>query len=167
MLGASALCLGAVICTTASAQELQFSPYGTEHCIEEQRHIGDPMDCVGESANICMNESEGGFSTVGMGGCYDKELQYWDGRLNAAYKRVRRDAKEIDAEMKELGSAAPSQAEALLAMQRAWIVFRDAKCDFERAQWGGGTGGGPATVSCHMVLTAEQALFLEETGLEH
>ena len=46
-------------------------------------------------------------------------------------------------------------------MQRAWIGWRDATCDYERAQWGGGTGGGPATVACLMRLTGEQALYLE------
>jgi uncharacterized protein YecT (DUF1311 family) len=46
-------------------------------------------------------------------------------------------------------------------MQRAWIGYRDAACDYERAQWGGGSGGGPATAGCLMRLTGEQALALE------
>jgi uncharacterized protein YecT (DUF1311 family) len=46
-------------------------------------------------------------------------------------------------------------------MQRAWIGYRDAACAYEESQWGGGTGGGPASVDCAMRLTARQALALE------
>ena len=41
-------------------------------------------------------------------------------------------------------------ADSLRDMQRAWITFRDAKCDWETVQWGGGTGAGPARLSCLM-----------------
>ena len=100
-----------------------------------------------------------------MSACFEAERVYWDTRLNAAYGQARAKAKTADAEMKALGSAAPSQAEALRAMQRSWIAYRDATCDYERSLWGGGTGGGPATVSCHMYLTARQARYLETAGL--
>jgi uncharacterized protein YecT (DUF1311 family) len=66
-----------------------------------------------------------------------------------------------DAEVKAEGIEAPSVAEALRGMQRAWIVYRDEACDYERAQWAGGTGGGPATAACLMQQTGEQALALE------
>jgi uncharacterized protein YecT (DUF1311 family) len=49
----------------------------------------------------------------------------------------------------------------LKAMQRAWIAYRDAACRHEQAQWMGGTGGGPARMSCHAHETAQQALRLE------
>ena len=108
-----------------------------------------------------MESHPSGYTTVGMGYCLDRELSYWDGRLNAAYAQVMAKDKAVDAEMTALGSAAPSLSESLRAMQRAWIPFRDASCDYERAQWGGGTGGGPATLSCLMYMTARQALLLE------
>ena len=50
-------------------------------------------------------------------------------------------------------------------MQRAWIEYRDATCAYEAAQWGGGTGAGPAFAGCLMRLTAEQALYLEYEGM--
>lgn len=145
----------------AMAQEMVFSAAATESCLAALDETGDPKSCIGSSANACMEATPGGWSTVGMGGCLEQERLYWDARLNAAYKAVRAGAKSVDAEMREIGANAPSQAEALLAMQRAWIAYRDATCDYERSLWGGGTGGGPATVSCHMYLTGEQALYLE------
>ena len=103
----------------------------------------------------------GGDTTIGMIECLEGELGYWDGRLNAAYVKRVAIAKEQDAEMRELGSAAASIEESLRAMQRAWIAFRDASCLYEQAQWMGGTGGGPGTMACHMHETARQALKLE------
>ncbi len=50
-------------------------------------------------------------------------------------------------------------------MQRAWIGFRDAKCGYEAAQWGGGTGAGPASVTCHLHETARQMLYLQSSRL--
>jgi uncharacterized protein YecT (DUF1311 family) len=70
--------------------------------------------------------------------------------------------KAAAAELQELGSAAPPPAVALREMQRAWIAWRDAACDYEVSQWGGGTGGGPAWSQCAMQMTGEQALALEE-----
>lgn len=151
--------------TVVHADDVVFSPVATESCLAAMSDSQDPQSCIGASANACMEATDGGWSTYGMGQCLDQELQYWDARLNTAYKSVRAKARAIDAEMAELGSAAAKQADALLAMQRAWIGFRDASCDYERSLWGGGSGGGPATVSCHMSLTAQQALYLEASGL--
>lgn len=125
--------------------------------IEQQ----DPATCIGVYADACMEATDGGRSTVGMGGCLEREHWYWDARLNVAYKVVRSAAKATDVEMTEIGSSAPKQADALKMMQRPWITYRDTTCDYERSLWGGGTGGGPAALSCHMTLTAEQALYLE------
>ena len=160
-----AFCVLALMPLPLAAQEMVFSPVATETCLANMAEGQDPDTCVGESANACMEATPGGWSTIGMSRCYDQERLYWDTRLNAAYRLARAEAKRIDAEMQEIGSSAPSQADALRDMQRAWIVFRDASCDYERALWGGGTGGGPASVACHMFMTAEQARFLETAGL--
>ncbi|WP_299350040.1 lysozyme inhibitor LprI family protein [uncultured Shimia sp.] len=153
------ICLAVV--TPASAQDLAFSAETTEACFSEEREGGDAFGkCVGIAADACM-EQPGGYSTVGKSTCFDHERRFWDDRLNAAYKQVRAEAKAMDAEMAEIGSSAPRQAEALRDMQRAWITFRDAKCNYERSLWGGGTGGGPATLACLVYETAQQALFLE------
>jgi uncharacterized protein YecT (DUF1311 family) len=103
----------------------------------------------------------GGDTTIGMMECLDGEVGYWDARLNTAYADRVAIAKEQDAEMRDLGSAAVSIEESLRWMQQAWIAFRDASCLYEQAQWMGGTGGGPATAACHMHETARQALKLE------
>ncbi|MEX0283535.1 MAG: lysozyme inhibitor LprI family protein [Paracoccaceae bacterium] len=158
----AALALGA---STVVAQDLVYSDAATESCVYAQETLAGQRTCIGRSANACMAANDLGSTTVGMGGCLSFELDYWDERLNASYKILLRKAKAVDAEMAELGSSAESLAESLLAAQRAWIPWRDSTCDFERAQWGGGTGGGPATYACLMRLTGEQALYLESVQL--
>ncbi|WP_027258406.1 lysozyme inhibitor LprI family protein [Leisingera aquimarina] len=148
--------------TSVMAQEVHFSSGATAACVAGAANQDARRGCLGTSAQHCMGETPDGSTTVGMMGCLDGERSYWDQRLNRAYKSMRTKAEALDAEMEELGSAVPKTAPALRGMQRAWIIYRDATCDFERSQWGGGTGGGPAVLSCLMRLTGEQALYLED-----
>ncbi len=147
------------------AQEMTFSSDATEACLAETTSVAAKNQCVGVSATACMANSDGGETTVGMTGCLSSEWVYWDARLNTIYQQRRDQTKAIDAEMKEIGATVPSMAESLLNMQRAWITWRNATCDFERAQWGGGTGGGPATHACLMRLTGNQTLYLQHQWL--
>ncbi len=151
----------------AGAQDLQYSPQATANCLAKagSSNLQRQRACVAASANACMAATMDGSTTYGMGYCLDQERAYWDARLNADYKAIRAKARAGDDEMKQIGSAAPSTANALRDMQRAWIVWRDATCDFERSQWGGGTGGGPATLACLLRLTGEQALYLEQAWI--
>lgn len=142
-----------------AAQDVTYSDEATQSCLADAS--GDAcLACVGESANACMADTEGGSTTVAMGGCLDRERQFWDDRLNTAYSDLMAMYVSADAEAEADGWNTPAQAPTLKAMQRAWISYRDARCDFERAKWGGGTGGSPATAQCLMRVTAEQTLVL-------
>lgn len=138
-----------------SAQQLVFDIGATSQCVVADRGI----ECTGISASQCMEQSEGGYSTHGMSGCTDLELDWWDSRLNTIYGQLNSHLKALDAEAMDY---APSQADALKEMQRAWIPYRDAKCEFVATEWTGGTGAGPATIWCLMEETARQALYLEQ-----
>ena len=148
----------------AVAQDLVYGDDGTEACLSQAEGTAR-LDCVGLSAAACMTDTPDGETTVGMGGCLDSEYRYWDGQLNKAYGKLMAMYEANDAEAKAGGWNAPEQVAPLKAMQRAWIAYRDARCDFERAKWGGGTGGGPATAECLMRTTAEQTLLLRD-GLD-
>jgi uncharacterized protein YecT (DUF1311 family) len=117
--------------------------------------------CVGASAEACIETPEGS-TTVGMSSCFGAEHDYWDARLNGAYQALLTIEDAAAAELGDLGSAAPSPAEALRAMEQAWIAWRDAACGYEVSTWGGGSGGGPAGAACMMRLTARQALALQD-----
>ncbi|MEK6217371.1 MAG: DUF1311 domain-containing protein [Boseongicola sp.] len=147
-----------------AAQDLVFSPNATEICAAESTDLIVAEACVGRSSDLCMTENgNDGSSTVGMGYCLSRELDYWDARLNIAYKSLRQVDRVYDAELDELGSSAPRRVAVLRDMQRAWIGYRDAACAYEYSGWGGGSGGGPAHASCMMRVTGEQALHLEAT----
>ncbi|MBP0481927.1 lysozyme inhibitor LprI family protein [Sagittula salina] len=144
------------------AQDVVFSPAATEQCLAQAP--GSEASCIGASAERCMTETQGGQSTYGMSACLDAEAGYWDDRLNAAYRARMREAKQADADAKAGGWTPPQQEDALRAMQRAWIAFRDARCSYAASLWSGGTGAGPAAVGCFMQTTGEQALYLENAG---
>lgn len=146
---------------SAMAQDVPFDPAVPEQCEANGPELAEREACIGQGANLCMDRMEGGHSTMGMNGCLDAELQYWDGRLNAHYREAMARAKAFDADMATAQNGLLSSEETLREMQRAWIAYRDAKCDFVRSQWSGGTGQGPAMLSCLMVETGRQALWLQ------
>lgn len=158
---------GLLLAFSAAAQtQPRFSPQATEACVT-QASAASPnlsgqavLDCPGRAAQACM-QTPGGDTTVGMITCLQGELSFWDTRLNAAYGKRMAAAKAEDAEMARIRAATTSLADTLKNMQRAWIAFRDASCLYEQAQWMGGTGGGPATLACHLHETARQTLRLE------
>ncbi len=149
--------------TPGIAAEQVFEITEVTDCLEASAE--NPRSCIGKASSYCSENSIGGETTVGMVGCLDKELAFWDDLLNVTYKSLIDKSQVIDREAKEYGWTATPQVPALRKAQRAWIAFRDASCEYEYATWGGGTGGNPAYLSCMMTLTAEQALQLK-TRLE-
>ena len=149
----------------AQAQELVFSMRATDACLAGAPR-GTEEACIGRSAERCMAASEAGGSNLGAGLCYGKELEAWDARLNEWYRQALRKAREADADMAGMSFTPPSQEEALRQMQRAWIPFRDARCEHVASLYQGGTGAGPASAECLMRETASQALYLRDIWRE-
>ncbi|MCU0908716.1 MAG: lysozyme inhibitor LprI family protein [Rhodobacteraceae bacterium] len=149
----------AVLAVPAAAQEIAFSPAATEACLTAAP--ADPATCIGHAADACMLDTDGGETTVGMGACLAAERDWWAARLATAEAAVAAAVAAEDTEMAGIGATVPPLAPALDAMRAAWAAWRDAACDWERVQWGGGTGQGPATAACLMRITGEQALSLE------
>jgi uncharacterized protein YecT (DUF1311 family) len=154
-----------VLPATAQAQDgLIFDIGYTKACLQRSDSAEARRACIGKSADICMSTSPGGESTYGMGGCLSYEAEWWDEQLNIAYKALMRQEKANDSANGAGSNGPQSAAKALREAQRAWIPFRDAVCSYEYAQWGGGTGGGPASAACFLRMTGEQTLYLQSAG---
>jgi len=155
------LATGLLMFPVAHAQDdLSFDISHTKDCLIGKERSDRPA-CIGASANICM-QSEVGGSTVGMGFCIDEELNWWDARLNRVYNAYIAREKVDDKDNSQSGFSAPPKAAALKEMQRTWIKYRDALCEHAAAQWGGGTGQGPAFLSCLLGETGRQVFVLED-----
>ena len=135
----------------APAQEVAFDPGLAEGCLMD----GGWTQCIGHAANICMETTENGFTTAAMVACLSAETEWWDRDLNATYQDILTRDAGLDADGK-----APSAVEAIREVQRAWIPFRDASCQYERLRWQDGTGARLAEVGCRLQMTGEQALRL-------
>ncbi|MCF2903418.1 DUF1311 domain-containing protein [Octadecabacter sp. CECT 8868] len=146
----------------AAADDLNdhYDPTILDLCLENAERITDRESCIGRASNTCMT-TEAGQSTLGQGYCMSQEWEQWDQRLNAVYQRLLVQQVELAEDNAAFNPLIPHAVELLRDMQRKWVAFRDAACDWEYVQWSGGTGAGPATAECLMRLTAHQTLFLE------
>jgi uncharacterized protein YecT (DUF1311 family) len=131
-----------------SAQAPEYSDAPTADCLLSALSIADRMACIGAASQDCL--AQGGGSIV-ESFCYDGERAFWDARLNDTYQ----------AALAAAQAKHPDLADALTALQRAWIPYRDAQCDAVFADWGEGTGRSPEFMACQMKLTAQQALMLQ------
>ncbi|MDG1339003.1 MAG: DUF1311 domain-containing protein [Paracoccaceae bacterium] len=152
------ICL-AVLATPAMSQDLDYDPTVLATCLA-QSDKASRHSCIGAASRAC-SETDAGRSTVGLGYCFSSEWEQWDAALNTAYQRLIVQSRERDADYEGATFQIKPSVPALRDMQRAWIGFRDAACTFEATRWGGGTGAGPASVECMMIMTVQQTLFLQ------
>jgi len=103
--------------------------------------------CIG-AVTISCQQAPGGASTMGMIDCSTREWAVWDERLNRAYREALKDA--------------PSKlARALRDAQRAWLQWREKRCNLPAIDNEGGSIVGPLYTGCMLDATARQALWLE------
>ncbi|PIE18365.1 MAG: hypothetical protein CSA65_05515 [Proteobacteria bacterium] len=141
----------------ATAQDLPpaYPVEALETCLLQKPDV-EAEHCIGIAAGDCIYSGQMG-SNAGMGACLAAELSQWDARLNDAYQALlsHERADDVAAE-----GPWPDKAPALQQMQRAWMGYRDATCDYAQSLWGGGTGGPLAATECRLDLTARQAILL-------
>jgi uncharacterized protein YecT (DUF1311 family) len=111
---------------------------GEEHTLQE---------CIGAASNVCMEEEEGGMTTMGMASCIMRENSWWDSILNINYQNLKQVLE-------------PNQFEDLRDAQRKWIAYRDASCAFHYNYWGNGTMRSTAFAGCMLDTTAQRAVEL-------
>lgn len=119
--------------------------------------------CIGLAANRCQSEKDGA-TTLGISECLQQEADLWDARLNAAYSELMEHARRMDASNKPAdgdASASDGISESLKKMQIEWIEYRDAACSYAYRRWGNGSMRSIGGSSCHLQLTAKQALWLQ------
>lgn len=151
-----ALMLALFLPLPVQGQEVNFDPSTIEPCIEQ----GGWIDCIGLAANACMDETDGGHTTLGMVACIAQETAWWDGDLKATYNLIlQRDLEDDSTFVSDPGmEARPSMADAIREIHSGWPMFRDASCRYEELRWWGGSGARLAGAGCILRMTGEQAL---------
>ena len=150
-----------IIAPAAIAQNMTYQPQDAAllaNCIEEVENqfensdgTASPRnlsDCIGAAFNSCQNESPQSTTTIGMMECSSRETSWWDKMLNENYSILKDKLERED--FVELRKA-----------QRAWITYRDEKCNFEYFYWREGTIRSIFYSSCQLDMTARRALELD------
>ncbi|KIT17430.1 lysozyme inhibitor LprI family protein [Jannaschia aquimarina] len=146
----------ALMAAPSAAQEIVFDPSPVEICLSVHRNDDRTPDCVGAAAETCMEQTDGGYSTVGMAKCTNAETDEWDRLLNAEYQALRAELEEADARF----GGGIDRSDAIRDAQRAWIAFRDADCMAKYAQYQDGTIRTTIGTICHLTHTARRTLEL-------
>ena len=146
----------------AAATDHEVEEYGgfLEQCFEEAEGAEAKAQCIGAMAQVCMDEQDGGHTTLGMSSCLSAEGRVWDRFLNVEYKATMAWMAAADEDESEDFPQFAKRAEHLRSAQRAWIAFRDAECALEYAQWGAGSMRTIAGTDCLMQMTAERTIEL-------
>lgn len=127
-----------------------------DQCLAQAGTEGARIDCAGKGVASCKafwagrKHSFDDFTVLSA--CTDDEQQLWGARLEASYKAL----------IASTEASHPEEVEAVRAMERAWIAFRDARCAAERGLFGHGTGGAIAVPECMLKETARQYALLTE-----
>ncbi|WP_341366737.1 lysozyme inhibitor LprI family protein [Yoonia sp. BS5-3] len=145
------------LATPALAQEYPVDRDAVLACFDATAGNLNPPGCIGAAAEMCMERSEGGYTTVGMASCVSSETAIWDELLNTVYGDLRADMGALDADDTNAGR---SRVEALRDAQRAWIAFRDADCAFNWAIFQEGTMRSLVSTGCMLDMTADRVLEL-------
>ncbi|WP_374302618.1 lysozyme inhibitor LprI family protein [Paracoccus sp. (in: a-proteobacteria)] len=129
-------------------------PAVVDQCLADAATDGARLDCAGAGQESCLAYAEAEHGEVApvdrQLNCLDAEWQAWEAKLNEVYD----DLKAVEEQR------GPDRAEALVAMERSWIAFRDARCAYDRLTNGGGTGGATAEPLCKLNETARQVILL-------
>ncbi|AVX03186.1 hypothetical protein MXMO3_00652 [Maritalea myrionectae] len=145
-----------LLCQPAFAQDNQFTvddETEMQNCWEAVTDLnlqGEDhtlQECIGAASKVCMEEEEGGMTTMGMASCIMRENSWWDSILNINYQNLKQVLE-------------PNQFEDLRDAQRKWIAYRDASCAFHYNYWGNGTMRTTAFASCMLDTTAQRAAEL-------
>lgn len=158
------LAFGFLLAAPVAATEHEVSTYGPllDACYSGSSESIALDACIGLMATACMDEQEGGHSTLGMTSCLNAEAEVWDRFLNIEYRATRDWAKAADADEAEHFPEFAVRAEKLLAAQRAWIAYRDAECALDYAEWGSGSMRNIAFADCMVHMTAKRTIELRQ-----
>lgn len=131
-----------------------YDPQVLEQCLADAETDGARLDCAGAGQQACLDYVAAEHPDVHpvdrQLNCLDAEWQAWEARLGETYEALKRTEQERGAD----------RADALTAMERDWIAFRDARCAYDKITNGGGTGGAVAEPTCRLNETARQVILL-------
>lgn len=116
---------------------------GTAYCHDSQSTGATTPSKV---LDACIAKAAGVDASIAD--CSEAEIARQDKLLNTAYKEL-------------IGRSDADSKAALQKAERAWIAFRDAQCDYEYKQEGGGTLARVLFSSCRLNFTIERVKALQ------
>lgn len=125
-----------------------------DQCLADAETDGARLDCAGVGQESCLAYAEAEHGEIALVdrhlNCLDAEWQAWETKLTETYDALKATEEARGAD----------RTDALVAMERDWIAFRDARCAYDRITNGGGTGGVLAEPTCKLNETARQVILL-------
>lgn len=136
-------------------------------CLSDAHSAADLENCKGQVAELCMEEVEGGQSTLGMSACHLVEAQLWQDVLANDWGGHLAWAEAADERERDFsGEQFANHRTQLVASQDAWVAFRDADCGLAVAIFGSGSVRHVIGTACRAERTADRVIALRSlTGV--
>ena len=133
---------------TAPAAQASSDDGAMEQCLASARQRGArPATCIGAIEDSCVARLSDR-SESALIDCASREHGFWDRLLNPSYKQV-------------LAGGSAAEDEALRAVQRQWLAWRDARCDARAVPRAGAVSARLAGIRCVAEETALRAIDLD------
>ena len=139
-------------------------PNPTSECLAAATTEAEKQACIGLWAESCRKKLRSP-QVTDLAMCNNTEIGWWRKRLAEAEAAMAQRAAERDAPFeKAISEGASTMAEDLKLMTAAWNTWREHRCNFESMFYRGSPRRMLHAQECHLQLTAEQVLMLEEAA---
>lgn len=129
-------------------------------CYEAAETWDQARNCINLTFDSCMEPLEIRASHADAGACNQRELGLWQHLLNIEQRKIEAWALLKDNQIVQTGKESPGAHHTAIEERDVWKDYAEAQCDFEVAQYSGGTIGITEVPHCAMRLTVKRLFDL-------
>jgi uncharacterized protein YecT (DUF1311 family) len=131
-----------------------------QSCYEAAESWDQARGCINLTFDSCMKPLGKRASHADEGACNNRELGLWQHLLDIEQRKIEAWAVLKDNQIVQTGQERPDAHHTAIEERDVWNAYAEAQCQFEVAQYSGGTIGITEVPHCSMRLTVKRLFDL-------